>query len=83
MKASKYRGWLSTSVLVAVWVMATPALTATPQDTGKDADDLTAHHPWIGQPAPDFDLPSTSGQSVALADFKGGKFLVIHFAASW
>jgi cytochrome oxidase Cu insertion factor (SCO1/SenC/PrrC family) len=83
MRASTHPDWLPASVLVAILVTATPALTATQQNPDKDAEELTANHPWIGDQAPDFYLTSTSGQSVALTDFKGGKFLVIHFAASW
>jgi cytochrome oxidase Cu insertion factor (SCO1/SenC/PrrC family) len=83
MKASMHPSRFTTSVLLAFLVMATPALPATQQNTGKEADALTTNHPWIGEPAPDFDLTGTSGQSVALSDFKGRNFLVIHFAASW
>jgi peroxiredoxin len=33
----------------------------------------------IGQPAPDFKLPSTFGQDIALSDFRGKKFVLIEF----
>jgi cytochrome oxidase Cu insertion factor (SCO1/SenC/PrrC family) len=69
---------LPTSVLVALLITAAPTVTAANQD----ADTLTANHPWIGEPAPEFSLTSTNGSSVALSDYKG-KFLVVHFAASW
>ena len=82
MKASTHPSRLPPTVLVAMLVLATPALTAPQQDPGKNTDTLTTNHPWIGELAPDFELTSTSGQSVALSDFKGLKFLVIHFAAS-
>ncbi len=35
--------------------------------------------PVIGKPAPDFTLPSTSGQPVSLKQFKGKKTVVIFF----
>ena len=35
--------------------------------------------PVIGKPAPDFTLPSTSGQDVSLRQFKGKKTVVIYF----
>lgn len=44
--------------------------------------DLTADHPMIGQKAPTFDLVSTKGEHVKLDDYKG-KWVVMHFGASW
>ena len=38
--------------------------------------------PLIGQPAPDFRLKAVGGGPVGLADLRG-KFLVVHFAATW
>ena len=35
--------------------------------------------PAVGSPAPDFTLPSTSGQSVRLSDLKGKKVLLAFF----
>lgn len=35
--------------------------------------------PVIGKPAPDFTLPSTSGQDVTLRQFKGKKTVVLYF----
>ena len=34
--------------------------------------------PSLGQPAPDFSAPATSGKTLGLADFRG-KFLVLYF----
>jgi hypothetical protein len=40
-------------------------------------------HPWIGQSAPGFSLPTVAGgDTVSLADLKGS-YLVIHFGTSW
>ena len=32
-----------------------------------------------GAPAPDFSLPSTSGETISLADFKGKQSVVLYF----
>lgn len=41
-----------------------------------------SQQPRIAQAAPLFKLQSLSGDTLALADLRG-KFVVIHFAASW
>ena len=33
----------------------------------------------VGEPAPDFKLPSTNGADVALSDFKGKKWVFLEF----
>lgn len=33
----------------------------------------------VGQPAPDFSLPSTSGDNVSLSQFRGKKHVLIQF----
>jgi len=38
--------------------------------------------PMIDQPAPAFDLKSLDGKTVSLGQ-QQGKFVVLHFAASW
>jgi len=35
--------------------------------------------PVIGKPAPDFTLPSTSGENVSLRQFKGKKTVILYF----
>ena len=35
--------------------------------------------PVIGKPAPDFTLPSTSGESISLRQFKGKKTVILYF----
>ena len=35
--------------------------------------------PTVGKPAPDFTLPSTSGDSITLKSFKGKKTVVLYF----
>jgi len=54
---------------------------------GRDAraeeeDSPVASHPWIGNEAPAFHLSTTAGDSLSLAGLEG-KFVVIHFGASW
>ena len=36
----------------------------------------------IGQPAPDFKLPSTLGTDIALSDFRGKKWVLLEFYAA-
>ena len=38
--------------------------------------------PMLGQPAPAFQLQALDGKTLALAGLRG-KFVVLHFAASW
>jgi peroxiredoxin Q/BCP len=33
----------------------------------------------VGQPAPDFKLPSSTGNDVSLADFRGKKWVLLEF----
>ncbi len=42
----------------------------------------TVDHPMIGQPAPEFQLKTTAGEIVRLADLRG-EMVVIHFGTSW
>jgi len=39
----------------------------------------TALLPEIGKPAPDFSLPSTTGESISLRQYKGKKTVVLYF----
>jgi peroxiredoxin Q/BCP len=39
----------------------------------------TSMLPVIGKPAPDFSLPSTTGENVSLRQFKGKKTVVLYF----
>jgi len=39
----------------------------------------TALLPVIGKPAPDFSLPSTTGENISLRQFKGKKTVVLYF----
>jgi peroxiredoxin len=36
----------------------------------------------VGQPAPEFKLPSTTGLDIALSDFKGKKWVFLEFYGS-
>ena len=73
---------LGMSIGLAIVVLAAPPIAvAQPPENASEA--LTTEHPWIGQPAPDIDLVTTSGETVSLGDYRGNKFVVLHFAASW
>jgi peroxiredoxin Q/BCP len=39
----------------------------------------TSMLPIIGRPAPDFSLPSTTGESISLRQFKGKKTVILYF----
>ncbi|MBI1846790.1 MAG: redoxin domain-containing protein [Candidatus Rokubacteria bacterium] len=36
-----------------------------------------------GKPAPDFSLPSTTGGSLSLADFKGRDLVLVFYCYDW
>ncbi len=82
MTSGTRRRALVVSIGLATVVLAAPPM-AVAQQTETVPEALTTQHPWIGQPAPDFELVSTSGETVALGDYRGKKILVLHFAASW
>ena len=42
----------------------------------------TEDQPMIGEDAPTFELPSLSGKTVSLEDYRG-ETLVLHFGAGW
>ena len=79
-------GTLPRALVVSIWLaivaLGAPA-TGVAQQPENTPESLTTQHPWIGQPAPDIELVSTSGETVALGDYRGKKVLVLHFAASW
>ena len=47
-----------------------------------DQDSKAASHPMIGEEAPTFDLEEVSGGTLSLESLKG-RFVVLHFGASW
>ena len=52
-----------------------------PTAEAQQAADVSSH-PWIGEAAPDFTLEKIGGGELKLKDLKG-KYVVIHFGASW
>ena len=42
----------------------------------------TSQNPWIGKPAPDFQLSTLNGQPVSLSDLRG-KPVLVNFWATW
>ena len=73
---------LGISIGLAIVALAAPPI-AVAQQPENASEALTTQHPWIGQPAPDLELVTTSGETVSLGDYRGNKFVVLHFAASW
>jgi cytochrome oxidase Cu insertion factor (SCO1/SenC/PrrC family) len=73
---------LAVLVWLAVLALGAPATTVA-QQPENTPEALTTQHPWIGQPAPDIELMSTSGETITLDDYRGKKVLILHFAASW
>lgn len=47
-----------------------------------EAAKMTQQGRWVGQQAPDLDLPSTTGKMVSISSFRG-KYLLVDFWASW
>jgi cytochrome c biogenesis protein CcmG/thiol:disulfide interchange protein DsbE len=45
-------------------------------------DSVVASHPMIGDGAPAFDLEEVGGGTLSLESMKG-RFVVLHFGASW
>ncbi len=54
-----------------------------PAAAGEKGSELIKGHPWIGKKAPPIELNTLEGTQVSLADYRGKKYVVIHFAASW
>lgn len=48
----------------------------------EETDSPVASHPMIGEAAPGFELEEVGGGTVGLAALRG-RYLVIHFGASW
>ena len=61
--------WAATVTVMAQETPAKPAPQPAPPKT----------HLKVGQPAPDFTLPDTTGKPVKLSDFKGKKNVVLAF----
>lgn len=83
MKAASVKGLFWRTFLATLVVVASASAGQDAKATDSPADEPTANHPWIGQEAPAFELESTEGEAIALSRFRGEKFVVIHFAASW
>lgn len=68
---------LSIFVLLNLAVILTWSSNARAQYSGD-----VSEHPWIGKAAPDFELEKVGGGKMKLKDLEG-KYVVIHFGASW
>jgi len=58
------------------------ALAHAPGPVAQDTARPAPPQPWLDTRAPDFELGTTAGDTVRLADLRG-RLLVIHFGASW
>ena len=67
-------------VLSAALVVAA-ALVWPPVAGAQQSEDVSSH-PWIGKAAPGFTLQKVGGGELELKDLEG-KYVVIHFGASW
>jgi len=65
---------LAQAVVAAVLVLVGVGITV--------SDDDVSSHPMIGEPAPGFNLEKVGGGKLSLEDLKG-KYIVLHFGASW
>jgi len=43
------------------------------------AQQMGSHPPGVGEPAPDFTLPSTAGDEISLSEFRGKKHVLLEF----
>ena len=62
--------WRTIGALVLT-LSATVAVVLAPAGRAEAAD--------VGQPAPDFKLPSTFGNDIALSDYRGKKWVLVEF----
>ena len=63
--------------ILALWVLGSFTFFVRLPTVASDLE-----QPMIGEPAPTFALKSLDGKSVSLQEQRG-KFVVLHFAASW
>jgi hypothetical protein len=66
----RHRKWTSTALLVGVVLLAQGLPGAGP-DVARALD--------VGAKAPDFTLPSTTGSSISLGQFRGKKLVLLEF----
>jgi cytochrome oxidase Cu insertion factor (SCO1/SenC/PrrC family) len=72
--------YVHTTALVLVLLTLTGA-EVSPAVAGENVSTI-ASHPMIGEKAPEFALEEVEGGTVGLADLRG-RYVVIHFGASW
>jgi hypothetical protein len=73
--AAGWRLWLPLAVVVALGVVAVVWLTGRPGGSGQPAGGVRT----VGEAAPPVRLPSTSGQTVDLAGFRGKRNVLLYF----
>jgi cytochrome oxidase Cu insertion factor (SCO1/SenC/PrrC family) len=65
----------------AIFFSAALAVVAAQPAQSLEGVDVSSH-PWIGNAAPGFELARIDGVTLSLEQLKG-KYVVIHFGASW
>ncbi len=68
---------------VLVTLVAFSGLFAACSSSGQPSTEGATHPPKflkVGQPAPDFTLPTASGSTVSLAQFRGQKPVLLYFS---
>ena len=73
---TKFERALASAIVAAVLVSVSAS-----DGAAQDPGDVSSH-PWIDSPAPAFDLEQAGGGRLTLSDLKG-KYIVLHFGASW
>ena len=67
---------------VAVFFLLGLAGAVPRQVSAEDVGQSIASHPMIGEQAPGFDLEKVDGGTLSLESLKG-RYVVLHFGASW
>ena len=74
---------LNKIAFVALFLLFANSTFAVQQEADSSTKIFRSYQPVVGQPHPDFVLPSIEdGENVQLSDYRGKKVLLLHFA-SW
>ena len=81
--ARSYLPAMLTSTMLAVLASALPMAEVIAQTQVESLAQPATYQPTVGEPHPDFVLPSIAdGTPIRLSDYRGKKVLLVHFA-SW
>lgn len=74
---------LNKIAFVALFLLFANSTFAVQQEAESSTKIFRSYRPSVGQPHPDFVLPSIEdGENIQLSDYRGKKVLLLHFA-SW